>query len=147
MSLHFLSAKHLATWLREHPDGQKTIADVLASAIEDKCRACPWAERQRPVLVVLYSDGWVEVYAGADVSVRVETKLWSPNAVAGLCAENYLESTLPKRFTDVYWPRNCRAVGQCRQVFAEDVMEAAWVRAILKGLREDVDQVKGAKNG
>lgn len=55
MALKFQGMKHLAMWLRGHPKGQSLFHELTVQA----CEAC--RHNRRPVLVILYGDGWVEL--------------------------------------------------------------------------------------
>ncbi len=135
MRLQFDSENHLAKWLHQHPFGKRVLADALADAVEDKCRGCEYAASRSRVLVVLYSDGWVEAYAERSTLVKVVTKIDAPTPEAGQLAERYLDLALPRVYADLYWPVKRCAVGLCETLTAERVSYFRELRKCCDELR------------
>jgi len=138
--LTFLSPKHLAAWLRGHPEGKAIASEVAAPLLEAACRRCnkPW----EPVLVVVDGSGWIEVYGGTHVRVHIAERpyicepgepLW---AEAQQTADSFLDYRLPPRFAQLFVPRHLRAEIQVRQLTPEMIAERDLQLALLRALRE-----------
>ena len=91
----------------------KAGAEVLDEAVNRRLN-----ERES-VLVLCYSDGWIEVYAKRTVAVHIAVKLHATTPVSEQAAEDYLDTTLPKRFAPLYIPGNIRAQGPVQRITAE----------------------------
>jgi hypothetical protein len=99
------------------PKQKKQAAD------QGPCVSQPPAPRSK-VLIVLYSDGWVEAYAEKYVDVHIVQRLHITNPANANLADEYLESTIPRCYRDLFWPIKRRAMGQCRKVTAEQRLDA-----------------------
>jgi len=141
--LAFHGVKHLRAWLTGHPDGMALLRELR----EDWLYGTPEGNQMLedsaavlhrvPVLVVLYSDGSVEVYAPKGrVAVRIAVKLHATTPESGELAEEYMERSLPRLGRDVYWPVNLAGAGNCRKVTAEMERDARHAAACLRELRE-----------
>ena len=129
--LRFDSLKHASTWLREHPDGRELLEREMAA----KCEECLRPVRHR-VLVLLYSDGWVEVYGSQrDLSVTVANMLHTTGPDTERLAEEYLAGTLSKRLRPLYLPRNLVATGRVERRTAAEESERLWRLDWLKAVK------------
>lgn len=130
--LSFFSLSHLKTWLGGHPKGMEVLNEAMAT----RCDLCTRVLRQ-PMLVLLASDGWVEVYGDwEDVTVVVANKLETTAPETERLAEDYLDMTLPRKGRAVYSPGNLLAVGQVERRTAADESERRHRVAWLAALRE-----------
>jgi len=50
-------------------------------------------------------------------------------------ADEYLESTLPRCYRDLYWPVKLRATGQSRKVMAEQALDTHLNLQLLREIR------------
>lgn len=92
--------------------------------------------RQRArVLVVLNSDGFVEVYGEPGLLAHVAQRLHVDGNASEVSAEEYLDLTLPKAFKELFYPVKLQAVGQCRRVTVADEVSRRVDAAILRELR------------
>ena len=87
-----------------------------------------------PVLVVLSADAFVEVY-GVGLQVHFAQRL-AVEVPEEAMADAYLDATLPRRFRDLFFPRNLRAMGQCRQRTATDEAERRFRLELVRALAE-----------
>lgn len=101
-----------------------------------RCEEHEEGPAREPVLVVLHSDGWVEVYGDRKrVNVRVVQRVHSTaDDVADLLDE--LVESDAKRHGDLYFPRNLIAQGQCERVTAADRLDTATQLAMIEGVRQ-----------
>lgn len=99
---------------------------------------------RQPVLVVLHSDGWVEVYGSPEVDVQMVVKPHCRTAEGGVLAEQYIEQQVPYRHCRLYCPSGptLRAVGLCRRETPEQLIDAERARQILRDLRAVQEAVK-----
>lgn len=84
-----------------------------------------------PVLVVLHSDGYVEVF-GEHLDVHLVQALAAEQPEEVL-ADEYLDATLPRRFRDLHYPYNLVAAACCERRTAEDEL---YRRLALELVRE-----------
>ncbi len=92
--------------------------------------------RQRArVLIVLNSDGFVEVYGEPGLWIHVAQRLQADGNQAEVMADEYLDATLPKAFKELFYPVKLQAVGQCRRIRAEDEVNRRINLAVLRELR------------
>lgn len=144
----FLSRSHLAKWLRESRDGQAALEAArpysfdslqalerwLQSTAEGNDVLSRFEGTRRKVLVVLYSDGWVEAYSTKDVDVRCVVKPYASTPEGGAIADRYLEATLPGQYAELYAPGNRRNADKCRKVTAAQLLAARCDLELLKTL-------------
>lgn len=105
--LRFPSRKALCNWLRQTSQGQEVLKEVTAK---------PRRKARIPVLVVLHSDGWVEVFSlPKRVDVKVVQRLHITDAASSLDATIYTDFLAGKRHARVHWPKCLVAVGQVEQ--------------------------------
>jgi hypothetical protein len=91
------------------------------------------------VLVVLNSDGFVEVYGDDHINVHFTQRIHTDTRAGEILADQLVDVTLPRVYRDLFYPRNMRAAGQCRKVTAEQRLEIIAdldLLAILRGLRD-----------
>jgi hypothetical protein len=121
--LWFTDAASLESWLHGTMEGERIIRSEVNRRLDGK----------DSVLLVLYSDGWVEAYSERTVAVHVANKIHATTSATAQLAEHYLDLTLPKRFRRLYIPRNLRAMGRCEKITAE---REQWRRIELELLAE-----------
>ena len=127
----FRSAKHMLAWVRSHPLGEwlraKIVNDAYAAIIEDR----------QPVVVELFSDGGVQVYAGKRVDVRVVQRPHSPLPQAAEKLDEYVAGLLPVKHKRVYGAGGAlRAVGRCEKIKPSDIMSRRKMLDCLSRLDE-----------
>ncbi len=92
--------------------------------------------RQRPrVLIVLNSDGFIEVYGEPGLSVHIAQRLHVEGNATEATADEYLDRSLPKAFRELFYPVKRQAVGQCRRITVADEMDRRVDLAVLRELR------------
>lgn len=122
------SAEQLRRWLSQTTDGQQLLGEITerqcndCGKVRDFALKCAECEKRPAVLVVLHSDGFVEAFGPHSVDVRVANLLHTETPRGGQLAEQYLDSILPERFREHYYPGGpgCRATGRVRRVTAEE---------------------------
>jgi hypothetical protein len=87
------------------------------------------------VLVVLNSDGFVEIYAQRGLVVHIAQRLHVDGNETEATADEYLDATLPKAFKELFYPVKLQAVGQCRRLTVEDEVNRRTTLAVLRELR------------
>lgn len=99
-----------------------------------RCETHEEGPTREPVLVVLHSDGWVEVYGERKrVSVQVVQRVHSTaDGVADLLDEAVERDA--KRHAELYYPRNLLTTGQCERVTAADRVERAHTLGMIDAL-------------
>ena len=112
-----------------------------------KLNQSPTSYHTRPkreaVLIVVHSDGWIQVFAEKHVDVRIEMLPHSVTPEAEILAEDYLGSSLPKRYRDVYWPGLQRAADLFRPVLPSDIAQRNWELDLLKTIDSAGDILRG----
>jgi hypothetical protein len=88
------------------------------------------------VLVVLHSDGWVEIFAADNVDVAIRHRLHTEADASVNLVDEYLERSLPAAYQRLYLPQKLRAFDQCRKVTVEDEIEKRILLQVLAALRE-----------
>lgn len=87
-----------------------------------------------PVLVVSYSDGWLEAYADRHVDVTIVEMPAGMTVAAEIAVEEYIERLLPHRLRSLYYPTGRRAAAMLRPVTASSILardhDVAMLRAI-----------------
>ncbi len=101
-----------------------------------KSKPRPRITKRTKVLVVLSSDGFVEVFGGREVDCHVAQRLAVDSIEAERMAEEFLDGTLPKRFRELFLPGMLRATGLVERITPEKALDTLWQLEILKGLRE-----------
>ncbi len=69
-----------------------------------------------PVLVELYSDGFIRVYASKIVNVVIINRPHAATLEGGRLAEQLIDDILPINFKAVYFPGMIRATGQLKKI-------------------------------
>lgn len=87
---------------------------------------------REPVLVVLYADGFVEVFAERHVDVHIAIMPYMSNPEGEILAEEYLDYCLSQRHRDLYWPNRRRAVEQVRCITPQDLADRQWQQQMLR---------------
>jgi hypothetical protein len=106
--------------------------------------------RREKVLIVLDADGWVEVYGGRNIDVKIAHRLktvgTSPETAKLI--DQYLESFLPSYYRNLFVPIHLRAQDQCRMVTPDmeaDRLEELYYLRELQALDDEVLIVAGKK--
>ena len=99
--------------------------------------------KREAVLVVVQSDGWIQVFAEKSVDVRIEMLPNSITPEAEVLAEEYVGLSLPKQYRDVYWPSMQRAADMMRFVLPSDIARRDWELDFLKALDSAGEILRG----
>jgi len=108
--VEFASTDDLMKWLTTTKDGMEVSRRIIAIAA------------RLPVVVELYSDGFVKVYSEARARVRIVNRPHVVRDSAAPLADEWVEMQLPPRHQEVYWPGCVRATGQVRKVRPSDLL-------------------------
>lgn len=130
--VEFYSEAQLRKWLNETDVGRRILGEEAAALVAG----------YTPVLVVASADGFLEVYGPHEVRPLVVNRLKVSAAETALLADAYMDSTLPRKWRQWYWPRHLRGGGLVRETTAEDELQRRLDLEWLKGCR-----VLGAKDG
>lgn len=144
----FRTIRQMVDWLRKSPFGRRVLRQCHPYAFDSLQEIEKWLGTtsegsdllqrfegaRRKVLIVLYSDGWVEAYAGKDVDVRIVNKIHATTPEGGQMAERILELSLPRVYAELLWPGNRRASGQVRKVTAQQVLDARMELDVLEAI-------------
>lgn len=76
-----------------------------------------------PVVVELYSDGFVRVYGSKQVNARVIVRPHVNTQEQGRQVEELIDTILPKTFTTIYFPGMVRAWGQVERITPTQLAE------------------------
>jgi hypothetical protein len=89
------------------------------------------------VLLVLNSDGYVELFGPAEVVAHVALRLATDGGNAGeVAADELLTVTLPRPYREIFFPRNLRASGIVERRTAGDELDRRAALATLQDLRD-----------
>jgi len=95
-------------------------------------------ERQRPprtqVLVVLHSDGYVQLFAPEQIDAHIAVMPSMNRPEGERLAEDYLAITLPRRFRQVYLPGNIRATGLVETIRPSDIAHRQLMQKMLSAI-------------
>lgn len=80
--------------------------------------------KREPVLVILNSDGFVEVFANKNVDALIVNKIHASTPEGEITVEEFTDSKLPRRFKDVHWPALRRATENWRKFTMVDHFDA-----------------------
>ena len=94
--------------------------------------------QREAVLAVLSSDGFVEIYAGDHVDVRIINAVHCETPAGEVSAERLVEQSLPRRFRDVFSPGNRRGFGMVEEFTIDD----CWQRATETAVCETLDRIR-----
>lgn len=78
------------------------------------------AESQQ-VVVLLHGDGLVEVFGTRQVEVTVVNVPYVGTIEGQKLSQEYVETTLPMRAKEIFWPNNLRASGIARPLLPSDI--------------------------
>jgi len=93
-------------------------------------------QKRTRVLVVLSSNGFVELFADKDVDFHVAQRLHVDTIEAERLAEDLLDITIPKSFRNLFFPGKLRATALVEKITAETALDTLYKLSILRGLRE-----------
>jgi hypothetical protein len=103
------------------PDVQEAVGHEAEEG-RRKVRVVRVPRRER-VLVVLRSNGWVEVYARRTVDVRVVNRIHATgDSETAHALDRLVELQLPKCYRRLYFPVRLRGAGQVRKVTPEQAL-------------------------
>ena len=101
-------------------------------------------KQREPVLAVLNSDGFVEIYAGKHVDVKIVNTVHCETPAGEVSAERLIEQSLPRRFRDVFSPGNRRGFGMVEKSTIDDL----WQRETESEICRIADRItQGNKKG
>jgi hypothetical protein len=86
-------------------------------------------------LIVLNSDGFVEVYGEPGLSIHIAQRLHVDGNQAEATADEYLDHVLPRPFKELYYPNKLQTVGLCRRITVADEINRRVDLAVLRELR------------
>jgi hypothetical protein len=92
--------------------------------------------RREAVLILAHADGWLEAFADKHVDVRIAIMPAMKTPEGELAAERYVESSLPRRYRDVYWPGNRRAADMLRVVRPSDIAWREYDLDLLRAIQQ-----------
>lgn len=95
-----------------------------------------------PVLIVVHSGNWVEVYGPKNVEATIVNAPFVGTVAGEIVAEEYLDATLPHRMAEIYSPGNRRAADSARIVRPSDIAAAKLDVAVLRTLSAVEDATK-----
>jgi len=126
----FINRRELRAWLRRHPEGRRILIDLVAEET--------WSREK--VLVLLRSDGWVDVYGSVNTDVCVAVVPHAETSEGAIGVERLLEDQLlPRPYRGMIAPHampgklGLRASGQCERMTIGELL----------GRLEDVLLVRG----
>lgn len=99
--------------------------------------------RREKVLVMLSADGFVQVYAERNIDVKIVQRLHTLDESAEMATllDEYIETTLPRCYRDLFVPVKLRAQDQCRVITPEqeaDKIEGLYYLRELQALDNEV---------
>ena len=125
--LRFPNSKALCAWLRQTQEGREVLAEVTAK---------PKRKARTPVLVVLHSDGWVEVFGiRKRINVKVVQRLHITDSSSAIDATIYTDILAGKIHSRVHWPKCLVATGQVERITAEQEYERLMDLWLLRAVR------------
>ena len=125
--LRFPNHKALCKWLRQTQEGQDVLKEVTAK---------PRRRARIPVLVVLHSDGWVEVFSlRKRVDVKIVPRLHVTDSSLALDATIYTDFLAGRNHARVHWPKCLVATGQVEHRTAEQEYGRLIDLWLLKAIR------------
>lgn len=92
--------------------------------------------QREAVLVLAHGDGWIEAFGEKHIDVRIEMVPYVTTQPGEILAEEYVETSLPKRFRDVYWPGDRRAADMLRVVRPCDIAWREYDVGLLRAIQE-----------
>lgn len=97
--------------------------------------ARPVQRPREPVLVLVHADGFLEVFAGKHVDVRVLNVPYIGTPEGEIEAERFIETTVPLRYRELYWPDLRRAMHMPRLVTPTSIAETRLNIELLKAIQ------------
>jgi hypothetical protein len=61
---------------------------------------------RHPVLILCHADGYIEVYGDHQTDVRIQPVPRMTSNAGEILAERYVETVIPRRYRDIYYPGN-----------------------------------------
>ena len=107
----------------------------MAGATNEGNARIPQKKRE-PVLMVGHADGWVEVFAERHVDAHIAMMPFAATPEAQVMAEEYLESKLPRRYRELYWPGMKRAAELVQIVTPDDILYWEWKAEMFRAVED-----------
>lgn len=123
--LKFGSIQHLTIWLQQHPIGRELLEQLLPK------------QKREPVLVVIHSDGWVELYAEKAVDAKIVLRPCATSDPHLL--DQFVEDQLAQRHQDLYYPNKLKAFDLCRKITPERLLDSQYELSIIRAIMESCD--------
>lgn len=96
-----------------------------------------------PVLIAIYHDGYVEVYAEKHIDAHIVLVPYIGSAEGEILAEQYVGTNLPPRHRAIYAPGLIRASKLGRKITPQDIADTQTNMALLR----TVDTLCGVISG
>lgn len=113
--------------------------DSNTEATQAKATDVPFLPEQlrtrQPVLVVLHSDQFVEVFAHSFIDVRIVDMPKVSSTDAEILAEEFIERSIPRFYRQVFWPGCRRAMHQTRSLTVDDIAYTKWKSELLREIQ------------
>jgi hypothetical protein len=94
------------------------------------------AKREREkILVLLYSDGFVEVYGEKHIDARIVNVPVASTPAGEILAEEYVELTIPRCYRDIYFPTAKRATELLRPIKPSDIAFRKWSVELVRQIQ------------
>lgn len=101
------------------------------------CGDKPRPRQREHVLVLVHSDGFLEVYAGKHVDVRVCDVPAGSTPEAEIAAEQLVDLTVPMPYRQLHWPDLRRAMHMPRKITAESISTVKAEVDLLRAIQDD----------
>jgi len=100
--------------------------------------------QREPVLILLHSDGYVEVYGQnhVDVVTRIVPKMETPKGE--ILAEEWVEKSLPLRYRKLYGANCLRTTAMLREIAPSDIAQVKAIREFFRALESINAMVRSA---
>ena len=94
------------------------------------------AKREREkILVLLYHDGFVEVYGDKHIDCRIVNVPVTGLAAGEILAEQFVELTIPRCYRDIYFPTAKRATELLRPARSSDIAYRKWSVELVRQIQ------------
>jgi hypothetical protein len=133
-TLRFRDAAALDAWLEYTIEGAEVVRRIVDRRLGGK-ESC---------LIVLSSDGWIEVYCERTVQVHIAHRLHVTTRETAQLADEYMDVALPRRFKRLFIPGRLRATGRVERWSAERELRKLEQLADLSVIREIGEGLKSS---
>lgn len=93
-------------------------------------------EAKATVIVEIHSDGFIRVYGDRHIQAKIINRPLAKTAAAGRLVDELIDSILPQRFADVYFPGNVRATGLVKPIRPSDIQGVVYELEMLNAIGE-----------